>query len=306
LEKNNGQTIYISWSLPNTNLAKPENLPMIRAQFPMVTPVFSGLTASQSIDYGTSSITLTGALSAAGAYPASGETITVTINGNAQTTTVNDSTGDFWIKYNPSSLPASSTAYAITYSYAGDGALNPATNTSSTLTVNKTSTSVVVRSSENPSLYGESVNFTATLPLDATGVTIFRTNGVWFDTEALSDGLAVSMATSLLPSGTNTLSAEYAGDGNYLGSTNALPGGQVVTNPLPVVGVTAAISLQTNGIVSITFVGNPMESYLVQAATNVTGPWQPVSTNTAGRDGSWQLTETEATNAQQYYKVSPP
>ena len=306
LEKNNGQTIYISWSLPNTNLAKPENLPMIRAQFPMVTPVFSGLTVSQSIDHGTSSVTLTGTVSAAGAYPATGETITVTINGNAQTTTVNDSTGDFSIKYNPSSLPAIGTAYAITYSYAGDGALNPATNASSTLTVNKASTSVGVHSSGNPSLYGEGVSFTATLPVDATGDVVFRTNGMWFDTEALSDGLAASVATSLLPSGTNTLTAEYAGDGNYLGSTNALPGGQVVTNPPPVVGVTAAISLQSNGIVSITFMGNPYESYVVQAATNLTGPWQPVSTNMAGGDGSWQLTEPDATNGQQYFKVSSP
>ena len=52
-------------------------------------------------------------------YPASGETITVTINGNAQTTTINDNTGDFSINYNPSTIPASGTAYTITYSYAG-------------------------------------------------------------------------------------------------------------------------------------------------------------------------------------------
>jgi len=48
LEKNNGQTIYISWSLPNLNLAKPEELPMIRAQFPRVTPVFFGIAGEAS------------------------------------------------------------------------------------------------------------------------------------------------------------------------------------------------------------------------------------------------------------------
>ena len=135
LEQNNGQTIFISWSLPDTNISLPENIPMIRAQFPAVNPVFTNLTASQSIGYGTSNLTLSGTLSATGIYPATGEIITITINGNAQSTAVNDSTGDFSINYNPSTLPASNSPYPITYSYAGDTSLNPATNTSTTLTV---------------------------------------------------------------------------------------------------------------------------------------------------------------------------
>ncbi len=129
LEKNNGQTIYISWSLPDTNISQPENIPMIRAQFPAVDPVFSNLTASQTISYGTLKVTLSGTLSANGVYPASGETITVTVNGNAQATAINDSTGDFSIYYNPSTLPASGSPYIISYSYAGDVSLNPAVST---------------------------------------------------------------------------------------------------------------------------------------------------------------------------------
>jgi hypothetical protein len=135
LEQNNGQTIYISWSLPDTNISLPENMPMIRARFPAVNPVFTNLTASQSIGYGTSNIALSGTVSATGIYPAVGETITATINGNAQTTAVNDFTGDFSINYNPSTLPASPSPYPISYSYAGDTSLNPATNANTTLTV---------------------------------------------------------------------------------------------------------------------------------------------------------------------------
>ncbi len=98
-----------------------------------VTPSFSNLTASPSTTYGTS-VTLSGTLSATGpVYPVMGETITVTVNGNAQTTTINDATGDFSISYNPGTAPVSGSPYTITYSYAGDTALNSATDTSTSL-----------------------------------------------------------------------------------------------------------------------------------------------------------------------------
>jgi hypothetical protein len=135
LEQNNGQTIFISWSLPDTNIAQIENIPMVRAKFPAVNPAFSDLTASQSISYGTANVNLGGTVSANGAYPASGETITVTINGNAQITTVNDDAGDFSLNYNSATLPAEAAPYAITYAYAGDAWLSPTTDANTTLTV---------------------------------------------------------------------------------------------------------------------------------------------------------------------------
>jgi hypothetical protein len=135
LEQNNGQIVYISWSLPDTNITQIENLPMVKAKFPAVNPAFSGLTASQSISYGTANITLGGTVSANGAYPASGETITITINGNAQITTINDASGDFSIDYNSTTLPTGVAPYSITYSYAGDAWLNPTTDASTTLSV---------------------------------------------------------------------------------------------------------------------------------------------------------------------------
>ncbi len=135
LEQNNGQTVYISWSLPDTNLSLPENIPMIKARFPAVNPTIAGLTPSQVIGSGTPNITLGGTVSANGAFPALGETIVVSIDGNTQTTAISDSTGGFSINYNPSLLPASSSPYAISYTYGGDVSLNPATNTSTTLTV---------------------------------------------------------------------------------------------------------------------------------------------------------------------------
>ena len=101
-------------------------------------------------------------------------------------------------------------------------------------TITQASASVLVISSENPSGYKDSVFFTATnLPSDATGNAIFLTNGVTFSTNSLTSGSAASLSVTNLPRGTNTVTVQYAGDGNYLGSTNNLAGGQVVTNHPP-------------------------------------------------------------------------
>ncbi len=101
------------------------------------------------------------------------------------------------------------------------------------VTVSQAATSLSVISSENPSGYKDSVNFTATLlPSVATGSIIFLTNGVSYDSEPLSSGSATSVATTLLPRGTDTITVEYATQGNYIGSTNNLS--QLVTNHPPV------------------------------------------------------------------------
>lgn len=94
-----------------------------------------------------------------------------------------------------------------------------------------------VTSSSNPSGNTTNVTFTSTItpgsPFIATGNVTFLTNGAVLSVNALNgSGVATSAATSLLPRGTNTITAEYAGDGNFIGSTNTLD--QVVTNHPPV------------------------------------------------------------------------
>jgi len=100
---------------------------------------------------------------------------------------------------------------------------------------------------------------------------------------------------------------EYNGSGssaNYLTSGTPASGSQstsVVSNAGP-----AQISFPGNGAVSIKFFGVPNNQYAVKTATNVAGPWWPLSTNTAGNDGSWIFTDPNATNAQQYYRIALP
>lgn len=180
------------------------------------TPSFSGLIASSSIAYGTTSITLSGKLSAAGpVYPTNGETITVTINGNAQTTTVNDLPGDFSINYNPSTLPASGTAYTVTYSYAGDSNLNTASDTSKTLTVNSVN--------QPPTLNAIS-NLTIT---EAAGLQTVNLSGITpGPTNESSQTVAItatSSDTSLIPNPTvNYTNPNGTGTLTFMSVSNAL------------------------------------------------------------------------------------
>jgi hypothetical protein len=101
---------------------------------PGVTPVFSGLT-SHTVAYGAGSVTLTGKVSANGAYPPGGTVVFVTIGGSLQATTIYDATGDFSINYNTTALPASATPYTVTYTSASGNGFNAATDASTKLTV---------------------------------------------------------------------------------------------------------------------------------------------------------------------------
>src|SRR5205823_5217648 len=83
-----------------------------------------------------------------------------------------------------------------------------------------------VISSVNPSPTGSNVTFTATLSAAPsgggipTGTLQFMTGGSPMASPmALTGGIA-SLSISSLLHGTNIVAAEYAGDGNFLGSTN--------------------------------------------------------------------------------------
>ena len=101
-----------------------------------------------------------------------------------------------------------------------------------------------------------------------------------FCTGALSGGAATSVATTLLPPGTSSITAAYAGDTNYVGSTNSLAGGQVVTNTVWITGITLR---STN---SITGYGTPNSNYILERTTNLTlAVWVDISTNAAAYNG---------------------
>ena len=67
-------------------------------------------------------------------------------------------------------------------------------------------------------------------------------------------------------------------------------------------------SVDGNGFVTINFAGIPNYTYWVEATTNLVTPvWVPISTNTAGSNGQWSFTDTNAPNfTQRYYRSFKP
>ena len=109
-----------------------------------------------------------------------------------------------------------------------------------TLTITQSLSSSVIVSSANPSLPGTNVTFTTTLSAVApgagtpSGTVNFRIDGSVAASGALSGGGARFTINSLAL-GSHTVTAEYAGDLNFVGTTNALAQEQFVDTP-PVTG----------------------------------------------------------------------
>jgi hypothetical protein len=99
------------------------------------TPAFGALSASQSITYGAASISLSGTLTFGLLVPTG--SVTITINGSSTSSPINASTGAFSASFDTHAIPASATSYTITYSYAANANYNAASDSSTSLTVNK-------------------------------------------------------------------------------------------------------------------------------------------------------------------------
>ncbi len=94
------------------------------------------------------------------------------------------------------------------------------------------STTTTVSSSFNPSTYGQSISFTATVTANSgtpTGSVQFVVDGTNFGSPVtLVSGSATSSSTATLLAGTHTVTASYSPTGSYQASSGTLTGGQVV------------------------------------------------------------------------------
>ena len=142
----------------------------------------------------------------------------------------------------------------ITATYSGDANHSGGTGTlSGGQVVNQVSTTVGVSSSLDPSTYGQTVNFAATVTgNNPTGTVQFYVDGGLFDTETLVSGTATSINTSTLAVGTHTVTATYSGDANNGGGTGTLSGGQVVNTASAGISVGSSLNPSNSGQ-SVTF-----------------------------------------------------
>ncbi len=124
----------------------------------------------------------------------------------------------------------------ITATYNGDTNYTSAVGTT-TQTVAKASPTSTLTSSVNPSLPGNAVTFTDTLPNGVTGTVTFTNGSTTLGTSAVSSGVAI-LTTSTLPLGSNLITATYSGDGDFNSSVATLT--QIVAKTTPTVTVTTS------------------------------------------------------------------
>ncbi len=260
------------------------------------TPTFSHLTSSQSISYGTASITLSGKVSSGSIYPASGELVSVNINGNVQSGEINDNSGDFSITYNSTGIPAGATPYTITYSYGGDASLGSDINTSTTLTVRPATTAFSALTSSQTISYGTAnvgLGGTVSAPgpvYPAIGETVtISINGNTQNT-TISDStgdFSLNYNVSSFPANAAAYPVTYAygGDVSLKGITNA---GTVLT-------------VQTNVLTENQVASDAVDSSSLNTATNWTpattvAPTSPLATNYNFVTGTTLRTPTGTSN----------
>ncbi len=114
-------------------------------------------------------------------------------------------------------------AHPITTSYPGDTNFTGSTSSTLNQVVNQGSTTTTVVSSVNPSVFGQSVTFTATVTGSAgtpTGTVTFKDGATTLGSGALSSGQA-TFTTAGLSVATHSITAAFGGDANYLGSTSS-------------------------------------------------------------------------------------
>ena len=135
-------------------------------------------------------------------------------------------------------------SHSITAVYGGDTNFAGSTSGAVTQTVTKAGTSGIVSSSLNPSKYGNSVTFTATIKSLTTGTptgpVTFKDGNTTLGTAALSSGKA-KLTTATLTVGSHSITAVYGGDTNFTGSTSG-----AVTQTVTKAGTSGVVSSSLN------------------------------------------------------------
>src|SRR5258708_38729683 len=186
-------------------------------------PVATSPTLSSSLNPSTygQKVTFTAVVTPSlGAAPPDGETVTfmkgTTVLG---TGTLSGGSATFMT----STLPAG-TAY-IRAVYGGDSNFAGSKSNTVKQVVNKATTATTLASSLNPSNFGESVTFTATVTPQfggtVKGSVTFYDGTTALKTVSVSGGVA-KFTTSTLTSGAHSITATYNGNSNFTGSSASL------------------------------------------------------------------------------------
>jgi hypothetical protein len=214
-------------------------------------------------------------------------------------------------------------AHSITAVYSGDSSFNPHTSTALIETVQQAGTATVVQSSANPSTPGQQVTFTATVSPAATGIPTGSVN--FFDGAAmigsgvLNGAAQATFQPAGLIVGNHSITAQYTGDSNFIGSTSPIltqivskaPATTMVTSDSPNPSIPAQM-VTTNISVTSSGGGTPTGTITLSLNGSQVGLTTPLSSGTAAitwatpalAQGSYPLVATYSGDATHAVSVS--
>ncbi len=113
--------------------------------------------------------------------------------------------------------------HTVSASYPGATGHDPSVSAGIAQEVEQASSSTVLASSTNTTVTGQAVTFTATVTSAVGapgGVVTFRNGATPLGTAALDGGGGATLSVTALPVGTHSITADYAGDANFVGSSS--------------------------------------------------------------------------------------
>lgn len=194
--------------------------------------------SSDSVTHTVNKLSSSGTLTASVTNPTYGDSVTFTdtvspANATGTVTFTDSVAGTLGTGSLPGASPNRATlttnglsggSHTVTAGYGGDGNVNGNTSNSVSVNVARAATTTSLTPSPSATVYGQSVTFTATVagggPAKPTGTVQFKADGANLGSPVtLANGVA-TLSTTALAVGQRTITAAYAGDGNYSGSSS--------------------------------------------------------------------------------------
>jgi hypothetical protein len=200
---------------------------------------------------------------------------------------------------------------SLTAVFPGDSNYNPSTSSALSLTVS----TVTLGSSLNPSTFGQSVTFTATVLPSKTGTVTFLDGASSIGSSAISSGAAV-FTTSTLAVGAHNITAQYNSDTSNIVVqvvNKATPTVTVTSSPNPStfgdsVTITASVPNGATGTITFTSGALPLGSGIISSGTvsvTTTLLTAPSDVITANYSGDATYNSATGTTTQTVNKATP-
>jgi len=250
---NTGHSITATYA-GDSNFAGSTSSPLTET-LSQVSTTTSVMAAPGAATFG-QSVTLTATVAPTSGTANPTGSVTFTDNGTTTlgTSTLSTTAGVTTASILVTTLPVGTDLISASYS-PGAGFLASATTTSASVAVSQATTTLGLLSNANPSTFGQSVTFTATVfPATGsgeTGTVTFFDNGTSIGTGGVSNG-QTTLTTSVLAIGTHPVTATYTGDGNFVGSSTTTTLSQVVNKAPTSLGLASSLNPSLSGQ-SVTF-----------------------------------------------------